>query len=108
MHIYWLRATTMSLILFLSNFAWADRNKDIKVTIEEPAVGQSYSGIANLRGWAVAPEGLNIFLDVYIDGITTSSEGTGQCACLTVARGSELLRKAMRMEFECEMSKEKA
>ena len=42
---------------------------DIKVVIEEPAVGENYSGITNLRGWAVAPEGMGKYwLNVNIDG----------------------------------------
>ena len=69
MHIKYLRTAAMSLILLLSNLAWAEQNKGIKVLIEEPAIGASYSGIANLRGWAVAPEGMTqYFLSVYIDG----------------------------------------
>lgn len=69
MHIDLFRTVTVSLILLLSNVAWADRNKDIKVMIEEPAIGESYSGITNLRGWAVAPAGMTkYYLGVYIDG----------------------------------------
>ena len=69
MHIKYFRTAAMSLILLLSNLAWAEQNKGIKVIIEEPAIGASYSGIANLRGWAVAPEGMTkYFLSVYIDG----------------------------------------
>ena len=69
MHTKYFRAAAMSLILLLSNLAWAEQNKGIKVIIEEPAIGESYSGIANLRGWAVAPEGMTkYYLGVYIDG----------------------------------------
>ena len=69
MHIKYFRTAAMSVILLLSNLAWAEQNKGIKVIIEEPAIGASYSGIANLRGWAVAPEGMTkYFLSVYIDG----------------------------------------
>ena len=53
MHIDLFRTVAVSLILLLSDVAWADRNNDIKVIIEEPAIGESYSGITNLRGWAV-------------------------------------------------------
>ena len=50
--------------------SWAeDLNTDIKVVIEEPAEDERYSGIMNLRGWAVAPEGMGTyFLNVYVDG----------------------------------------
>ena len=69
MHIDLFRTVAVSLILLLSNVAWADRNNDIKVIIEEPAIGESYSGITNLRGWAVAPAGMTkYYLRVYIDG----------------------------------------
>ena len=55
--------------ILIASFSWAERNTDIKVVIEEPAVGENYSGITNLRGWAVAPEGMTkYYLNVYIDG----------------------------------------
>lgn len=45
----------------------------IKVVIEEPIEGGQYSGISNLRGWAISPEGMYndaggfYFLQIYVD-----------------------------------------
>ena len=57
-----------SLFLF-SSLCLAGLNEDIKITIEEPVRGGVYSGISNLRGWAISPEGMgSYYLDVYVDG----------------------------------------
>ena len=56
----------LSLLAFPS-FAGLDER--IQVSIEEPVQGERYSGISNLRGWAVSPEGTgNYYHSVYIDG----------------------------------------
>ena len=55
-------------LVFVASNCLAALNEDIKVRIEEPAQGKSYSGISNLRGWAVAPEGIPYLAQVYIDG----------------------------------------
>ncbi len=50
------------------NSLHAARDGSIIVTIEEPASGESYSAISNLRGWAVSPAGMGRYpLDVFID-----------------------------------------
>jgi hypothetical protein len=38
------------------------------LTLEEPANGSTYSGISNVRGWAVAPQGLQK-IELYVDGV---------------------------------------
>lgn len=43
-------------------------NPDILLNIEEPQSGERYAGVANLRGWAVAPIALER-IEVYLDGI---------------------------------------
>ena len=58
------------LTVFFCSATVAENVKDerIRVFIEEPAEGESYSGVLNLRGWAVAPDGLGVRPhDVYID-----------------------------------------
>lgn len=40
---------------------------DIVLTLEEPTDGSVYSGISNVRGWAVSPRGLTK-IELYIDG----------------------------------------
>ena len=49
--------------------SFAGLDERIKVAIEEPVQGGRYSGISNLRGWAVSPEGMGgYYHEVYIDG----------------------------------------
>ena len=38
----------------------------IVMNLEEPAAGSTYSGVANVRGWAVAPQGLEK-VELYVD-----------------------------------------
>ena len=65
-----LKHTLLVTVLLLgSSIAFAGLDRDIKVVIEEPAVGESYSGVTNLRGWVVSPAGIGRYaLEVYIDG----------------------------------------
>ena len=57
------------VLLLLSHSPLAELDERIKVVIEEPTQGGSYSGISNLRGYAISPEGMGSFyLYVYIDG----------------------------------------
>jgi len=63
-----MRTWCLFLILFFSATALAELNPEIKIRIEEPAQGDSYSGLSNLRGWAVAPAGITRnFSEIYID-----------------------------------------
>ena len=57
------------LLLFVSSSANADLNAEIKINLEEPksAEATAYAGISNLRGWAVAPTGIER-VEIYIDG----------------------------------------
>ena len=58
----------MASVLF-SNPVLAGLDERIVVVIEEPAEFEYYSGISNLRGYAVSPEGTGEFFHiVYIDG----------------------------------------
>lgn len=40
----------------------------LEVTLEEPVVGQIHTGVGNLRGWAVASEGITK-VEIYIDEV---------------------------------------
>ncbi len=44
-----------------------DNNDRIVLNLEEPAEGSAYSGVANVRGWAVAPAGMQK-VELYVDG----------------------------------------
>ena len=57
------------LLLVLPSQAFAVLDPRIKVLIEEPAQGEAYSGVSNLRGWAVSPKGTGAYtFPAYIDG----------------------------------------
>jgi hypothetical protein len=60
----------LAAVMIPSIIAVGAVDERIRVFIEEPAEGESYSGILNLRGWAVAPDGLGEKPhDVYIDDV---------------------------------------
>jgi len=42
-------------------------NPNIQIKLEEPIDGQAHSGIGNLRGWAIAEDGIDR-VEIYIDG----------------------------------------
>ena len=42
-------------------------NNSIVLALEEPAPGSVYSGVSNVRGWAVAPAGMQK-IELYVDG----------------------------------------
>lgn len=54
-------------LLWVSFVAFANNDPDMILNIGEPAEGQSYSGVANLRGWAIAKAELNR-IELYMDG----------------------------------------
>jgi len=64
-----MRLALVGVLLLLTCSSFAALDERIQVTIEEPVQGERYSGISNLRGWAVSPEGMgSYYLNVYIDG----------------------------------------
>ena len=64
-----IHTVVVTVFLLGSSIAFAGLDRDIKVVIEEPAVGESYSGVTNLRGWVVSPAGVgHNALEVHIDG----------------------------------------
>lgn len=54
------------LVVTSLNGAVAVAGNDIVMALEEPVNGNTYSGVANVRGWAVAPQGLQK-IELYID-----------------------------------------
>lgn len=64
-----IRLLTVATALLYGSLAFAYLDKRVIVVIEEPVQGERYSGISNLRGYAVSPEGMgDYYLNVYIDG----------------------------------------
>jgi len=58
----------LSVTFFLFSAAsWAAQDTNIRVTLEEPSSFAVASGISNLRGWAVAPNGIER-VELYING----------------------------------------
>ncbi|MDA9219576.1 hypothetical protein N9O79_02525 [Luminiphilus sp.] len=63
-----LRAALAVFLIVVTQPTFAELDTRIKVSIEEPVQGERYSGISNLRGWAVSPEGMGTyFLSIYVD-----------------------------------------
>lgn len=59
-----------NLLLMLSMFfmgAALAASEDIILTVEEPLNGDTYSGVANIRGWALSPLGMSR-IELYVDG----------------------------------------
>lgn len=56
-----------TLLLLISVNAFAIQDTDIRLSLEEPAIGGSYASVSNLRGWAVAPSGID-YVEVFING----------------------------------------
>ena len=64
-----LRVLVTLTAMFVSLTSFAYPNTEIKIVIEEPMAGGSYSGISNLRGYVVSPNGTGWYNhNVYIDG----------------------------------------
>jgi len=49
------------VLLLLSHSPLAELDERIKVVIEEPVQNERHSGISNLRGYAISPEGMGSF-----------------------------------------------
>jgi hypothetical protein len=67
------RIVPMAAIVLLSmsvSPSYADQNTAIRINLEEPKAVEeaAYSGISNLRGWAVAPAGI-ARVEIYVDGV---------------------------------------
>ena len=54
-------------VLFLFGFAVSPSAENVRVNLEEPKDAALYSGISNLRGWAVAESGIAA-IEIDIDG----------------------------------------
>ena len=59
---------TLCGMLFLIGFATSLSAENVRVNLEEPQDASLYSGISNLRGWAVAESGIAA-IEIDIDGI---------------------------------------
>lgn len=57
-------ATVITLVFSTCGLAAVDQN--IKLSLEEPASAGSYSGVSNLRGWAVSKQGIDR-IELYVN-----------------------------------------
>ena len=48
------RSALVIFLIVVTQPTFAELDTRIKVSIEEPVQGERYSGISNLRGWAVS------------------------------------------------------
>ena len=51
----------------MAHASYAAKDSNIRVALEEPVNAGIYAGISNLRGWAAAPNGIEV-VEVFIDG----------------------------------------
>ena len=56
--------------------ASAARAGEIVLTVEEPTAGSAYSGVSNLRGWAVGSAGIDR-VELYVDGTFATNVPVG-------------------------------
>ena len=54
--------------VILASVSWVARADDLQIVLEEPVDGQAASGVSNIRGWAIASEGVDR-IEVFIDGV---------------------------------------
>lgn len=54
-------------LLWLALSCFTVAAQDLKVVLEEPVDGEVASGISNIRGWAIASEGIST-IEIFIDG----------------------------------------
>lgn len=54
--------------VILASVSWVARADDLQIMLEEPVDGQAASGVSNIRGWAIASEGVDR-IEVFIDGV---------------------------------------
>ena len=62
-----MRSSDLVSVLFLFGFAISPSAENVRVNLEEPRDAALYSGISNLRGWAVAESGIAA-IEIDIDG----------------------------------------
>ncbi|HRD67707.1 MAG TPA: Ig-like domain-containing protein [Candidatus Competibacter sp.] len=65
-----------TILLGASIVAAPVRAGDIVLTVEEPAASSAYSGVANLRGWAVGSAGIDR-VELYVDGAFATNVPVG-------------------------------
>jgi len=55
------------MFIWLSVFCLSGFAQDLRIELEEPADGGVASGVSNIRGWAIASEGVSA-VEIFIDG----------------------------------------
>ena len=73
-YLKWLMS--IAVLLALPMGAVTAVNNNIILTLEEPTDGSTYSGVANIRGWAVAPVGID-HIELLIDGSPNTNIPSG-------------------------------
>jgi hypothetical protein len=66
----------MLWIGLISTGSQAATNEQIILNLEEPGSGNVYSGVGNIRGWAVAPQGIQR-IELVIDGVYRTNIPSG-------------------------------
>jgi len=70
---FWLGALALGSALLVASPA---RAGEIVMALEEPTAGSAYSGVSNLRGWAVGSAGIDR-VELYVDGALATNVPVG-------------------------------
>ena len=62
-----MRITVVIFASLLFGTAITNADSTLRVVLEEPVAGETHGGVGNLRGWAVASEGIEK-IEIWIDG----------------------------------------
>jgi len=64
------------ILLLLPILVIAETNEDIILTVEEPLDSSVYSGVSNIRGWTVAPLGIER-IELLVNGVFQTNIPSG-------------------------------
>ena len=62
-----MRSLVVIFVSMLFGAAATGADSTLRVILEEPVAGETHGGVGNLRGWAVASEGIET-IEIWIDG----------------------------------------
>lgn len=63
-------------LTFFTHAAFAQAPADTILVIEQPTINSTYTGVANLRGWAVSINGID-HIELFVDGTLKSNIPSG-------------------------------
>ena len=78
-HLRWILRQSILLCSVLIGFSASVKAEDVfRLMLEEPINGEIHGGVGNLRGWAVASDGIEK-VEIFIDGEYVFDAPTACC-----------------------------